>query len=70
MGNLVLLYTCKRCLAYALEKVRESVCNSEEGVVQLELHEGYGADEVLRLDIVPVVEKGDQNDTDAGRIPF
>ena len=43
-GNLVILYSCKSCLEYALKKIRESVCNSPSGVVQLELFEGYGAE--------------------------
>jgi len=42
-GNLVLLVTCKACLAGALENIQNAVCNSASGVVQLELFEGYGA---------------------------
>ncbi len=43
-GNLVLLFTCSACLNEACEYLREYVGNSPEGVVQLELFTGSGAD--------------------------
>ena len=52
-GNLVMLYTCKSCLAYALGKIRESVCNSRSGVIQLELFEGYGAEGIPIFASIP-----------------
>jgi len=42
-GNLVLLFTCSGCLNEAYEYLKESVCNSPEGVIQLELFTGSGA---------------------------
>ena len=53
-GNITLLVTCKACLAFALGKIRESVCNSPSGVIQLELFEGYGADDNLASDVFQV----------------
>ena len=44
-GNLVLLVTCSSCLEWAFQKIKESVCNSPEGVVQLELFESNGAED-------------------------
>ena len=41
-GNLVLLFTCSGCLNSAYDYIKESVCNSPEGVVQLELFTGSG----------------------------
>ena len=43
-GNLVLLYTCHACLEDAYKNIRESVCNSRYGVLQLELIESNGAE--------------------------
>jgi len=47
-GNLVLLYTCRGCLGEAWDLIREKVCKSESGVVQLELLDGYGAEGSLQ----------------------
>ena len=44
VGNLTLLVTCSGCLEDAYKNIREAVCNSVEGVIQLELLEGYGAE--------------------------
>ncbi len=43
-GNLTLLVTCHACLEDAYKKIRESVCNSVDGVVQLELFTGGGSE--------------------------
>ncbi len=43
-GNLVLLFTCSGCLHEAYDLLKESVCKSPEGVVQLELFSGNGAE--------------------------
>ena len=57
-GNLVLLFTCSSCLESALKKIKESVCNSQSGVVQLELHEGYGAEDSVFTLRPAELEKG------------
>ena len=44
-GNLVLLITCSACLSDAHDILKESICNSPSGVIQLELFEGYGAED-------------------------
>ena len=62
-GRLVLLYTCHACLEEAYKKIRESVCNSLDGVVQLELIESNGAEgSSFRFGYRPSVAEGGRSE--------
>ena len=61
VGNLVLLVTCSGCLEDAYKIIQETVCNSVEGVVQLELFDSSGAED-NRFGYKPSVAEGGRSE--------
>ena len=59
VGNLVLLFTCSACLNEAYELLKKSVCDSPEGVVQLELFTGSGDTKCFINESVPKKDRSE-----------